>query len=315
MELETLKRGLLVGLKTIWTLGKIIVPVTLIVTILKYTPVLPWITKLIEPLMELIGLPGDAAVPLVLGNFLNLYAAIGAIMTLKLTIKQVFILAVMLSFSHNLLVETSVASRVGVKMVVALGVRLGLAVISALFIHLVWEGGKEIAQYGLVSSADVQIQGWDNIILHAIQNAALGILQLAMIAMPLMVGIQFLKDYGFLAAFSKWMSPFTRMLGMKENTSTTLAAGLFFGLAFGAGVMIQAVQEDGVAKRDLVLAFIFLVACHAVVEDTLIFVPLGIPVLPLLLIRLVIAILLTMVVSFLWRNKNYHHRKELVHEN
>lgn len=51
--------------------------------------------------------------------------------------------------------------------------------------------------------------------------------------------------------------------------------------------MIQAVQEDQVAKKDITLAFIFLVTCHAVIEDTVIFIPLGIPVLPLLIIRLV----------------------------
>ena len=51
--------------------------------------------------MSIFGLSGDAAIPLVLGNFLNLYAAIGAILTLDLTVKEVFIIAVMLSFSHD----------------------------------------------------------------------------------------------------------------------------------------------------------------------------------------------------------------------
>ena len=67
--------------------------------------------------------------------------------------------------------------------------------------------------------------------------------------------------------------------------------------------MIQAVKEDGVSKKDIALAFLFLVGCHAVVEDTLIFVPLGIPVLPLLLIRLVTAILLTVIIGFIWNRR------------
>ena len=83
-----------------------------------------------------------------------------------------------------------------------------------------------------------------------------------------------------------------------------------FGLAYGAGVMIQAVKEDGVSKKDVTLAFIFLVACHAVVEDTLIFIPLGIPVLPLLMIRLVTAIILTLIVAAVWkRNEIINERK------
>jgi spore maturation protein SpmB len=87
----TIKRGLVVGLQTSWTLGKVIFPVTLIVTLLRYTPILDWVIQVISPVMSWFGLSGDAAIPLVLGNFLNLYAAIGAILTLDLTVKEVFI--------------------------------------------------------------------------------------------------------------------------------------------------------------------------------------------------------------------------------
>ncbi|WP_226643333.1 nucleoside recognition domain-containing protein [Mesobacillus subterraneus] len=311
---STLKRGLMVGLNTTWALGKVIFPVTLIVSILQYTPILPWVIDLITPLMSLLGLSGDAAIPLVIGNFLNLYAAIGAILTLDLTVKEVFIIAVMLSFSHNMLVESSVALKVGVKLWVIVLVRLGLAFISAVVINLVWNGGSEIAKYGMVPAKSEEVSGWGAILLESITKAGVGIFQLAIIVIPLMVVVQIMKEKQWLAVFSRWMAPATRALGMKENTSTTMAAGLLIGLAYGAGVMIQAVQEDGVSKKDVTLAFIFLVACHAVVEDTLIFVPLGIPVLPLLLIRLSVAILLTITVAIIWNRADLAKRKEAVYE-
>ncbi|MBG9548702.1 nucleoside recognition domain-containing protein [Cytobacillus firmus] len=314
MLVESSKKGLMAGLKTTWTLGKVIFPVTLIVALLQHTPVLPWVIKLITPLMNLIGLSGDAAIPLVLGNFLNLYAGIGAILTLDLTVKEVFIIAVMLSFSHNMLIETGVALKVGVKLWVVLTVRFGLALISAIVINLVWQGGSETAKYGFIPAKEEQVSGAMPILLNALQTALLGILQLAIIVIPLMIIIQILKDKQWLAVFSRWMAPVTRALGMKENTSTTLAAGLLIGLAYGAGVMIQAVEEDGVSKKDVTIAFIFLVACHAVVEDTLIFVPLGIPVLPLLLIRLGVAIILTLAVAMIWNRADLAKRKEATYE-
>lgn len=80
--LQTFKRGLKVGLQTTWTLGKVIFPVTLLVGILQHTPVLQYIIRAIEPIMGIFGLSGEAAIPLVIGNFLNLYAGIGAILTL-----------------------------------------------------------------------------------------------------------------------------------------------------------------------------------------------------------------------------------------
>lgn len=305
-----LRRGLAVGLQTTWTLGKVIFPITLIVSILQHTPVLQWIIQLVAPLMKWIGLPGDAAIPLVIGNLLNLYAGIGAILTLDLTVKEVLILAVMLSFSHNLLIESTVASRTGMSIALTVVVRLSLAIIAALLIHHLWQGGSEPAQYGFVSNSSEQLTNWGAILLAGVKKACLGILQLALIVIPLMIGIQILKELKWIHVFSRWMAPLTKALGMKENTSLTLAAGLLFGLAYGAGVMIQAVKEDGVSKRDLTLAFIFLVSCHAVVEDTLVFVPLGIPVWPLLIIRLTTAILLTMLVSFIWNRVEEAKRKE-----
>ncbi|WP_462411016.1 nucleoside recognition domain-containing protein [Neobacillus sp. Marseille-QA0830] len=314
MLFGSLKKGLLVGLKTTWTLGKIIFPVTLIVSILQYTPVLPWVIKLISPMMKLIGLSGDAAIPLVLGNFLNLYAAIGAILTLDLSVKEVFILAVMLSFSHNLFIESGVAMKAGVKLWIVLVTRPGLAIVSAVVINLVWHGGGDAAKYGLIDSNMEQASGWMGIILQSLEKAGLGILQMAMIVIPLMMVIQILKDIQWLNKFSRAMAPVTKSLGMQENTSTTMAAGLLFGLAYGAGVMIQAVQEEGVSRKDVTLAFIFLMACHAVVEDTLIFVPLGIPVLPLFLIRLSVAIVLTLIVGTIWKRTGLLKRKEATYD-
>lgn len=307
---ETLKKGLISGLSTTWALGKIIFPITLLVTILQHTPVLQWVIKAVSPLMNLIGLSGDAAIPLVLGYVLNIYAAIGAILTLDFTVKEVFILAMMLSFCHNLLVETSVAAKVGVKVWLVLLVRLGLSILAAIVIHFFWNGGTELATYGFVPASNEHFTSWWAIFLNGLETASIGILQLAMVVFPLMIGIQILKDLKWLDTFSRWMGPVTRMLGMKENTTMTLAAGILFGLAFGAGVMIEAAKEDDVEKKDLTLAIIFLVACHAVVEDTLIFIPLGIPVWPLLVIRIFVAVLLTMAISRTWNKFTQGKRKE-----
>ena len=70
---------------------------------------------------------------------------------MELTVKEVFILATMLSFSHNIFIETGVALRVGVKLWVVLVVRFGLAILSAVIINLVWQGGGEVAKYGALN--------------------------------------------------------------------------------------------------------------------------------------------------------------------
>jgi len=307
-------RGLKQGVFVSWTLGKIVFPVTVLVTILRYTPVLPWFIDLLAPVMKLIGLPGEAAMPLVLGNALNLYAGIGAIVSFEFTVKEVFILAMMLSFSHNLFIESSVASKVGVNWWLISGIRISLAFVAAFLINVLWPGGSEPAQYGFIAASEVELTTWSAIFLQGLKTAIIAVLQLSAVIFPLMVAMQFLREKGWLTLLSKAFAPFTRFLGMKENTSFTLVTGLTIGLAFGAGVMIQAVKEDGVSQKDMVLALIFLVTCHAVIEDTLIFIPLGIPVWPLLVIRFTTAVVLTMIVAFLWNRAEKRRRRSIEYE-
>lgn len=296
-----LGRGVRAGLATAWMLGKIIFPITFVLVLLQHTPLLSYVVALLEPLMGVLGLRGEAAIPLVLGVFLNLYGAIAAIMSLTLTVKEVFILAVMLSFAHNMFIETGVALKVGVRLWVVLLVRFGLAILWALLIKYGWQGGGELARYSLVPEAAEAATGWNAITWLALKKAVYSMLQVCAIVMPLMLVIQFLKEHLWLNRFSQKMGGVARLLGVQPNASLTLVAGFFTGLAYGAGIMVQAVEEDGVSRRDATLTLIFLMACHAVVEDTFLFVPLGIPVWALFLLRISTAVILTATVARVWR--------------
>lgn len=297
---STLQRGTHAGLSTTWTLGKIIFPITFVLVILQQTPVLPWVIAQLGPVMGVFGLRGEAAFPLVLGVTLNLYAAIAAILSLPLTVKEVFILAVMLSFAHNMFVETGVALKVGVRLWVVLLVRLGLAAAWAVGIKLAWPGGQELAVYSMAPSLARAPEGWLEILWLALSRATMGTLQIAAIVIPLMLIIQVLKDHHLLQKFSARAGRFTRLIGVHPSASLTLVAGFFTGLAYGAGIMIQAVEEDGVSRKDATLALIFLMASHAVVEDTLLFLPLGINIWPLLALRIVTAVIITATAAAVW---------------
>lgn len=137
MYKESAIRGFEKGLKTLWTLTKIVVPVYFIVTFLGYTSVLDRISDLFEPVMNILGLPGEASLPLVLGNTINLYAGVGAMATMTLTVKQATILAIMLSFSHSLLLESAVANKVGVKLSLVVLIRIGLALLSGIIFNII----------------------------------------------------------------------------------------------------------------------------------------------------------------------------------
>lgn len=131
---DTIKRGFLSGLMVTWELSNTIIPVYFIVTILKHTPALTWISDLMIPFMKIVGLPGEASIVLVLGYLVNIYAALGAILSFDLSVKEITIIAAMLLIAHSLPVETAVSKRTGVKVFSLVLVRvIGSFLIGILF--------------------------------------------------------------------------------------------------------------------------------------------------------------------------------------
>lgn len=127
---HSLSTGFKKGIETTWILLKITLPVYFVVRLLEATPLLGWLSRLFEPLMGLFGLPGEASIVLVIGNVLSLYAAVGAIGAMAFSPVQVTILALMLSFSHSLPVESALAHRLGLSVPFVVAFRLGLAALT-----------------------------------------------------------------------------------------------------------------------------------------------------------------------------------------
>jgi spore maturation protein SpmB len=116
-RLPQLRRDVLVGarsgLETFWDLAKVMVPALLGALILQKVGAIDALARVAAPVMHLVGLPGSAAVPLVVGWVLNIYAAIGSMQPLGLTPHEITVLAVAVLIGHNLIVEGAVVQKAG----------------------------------------------------------------------------------------------------------------------------------------------------------------------------------------------------------
>src|SRR3990170_6391071 len=121
---KTAKIGLNKGVATFVALTKIMIPVFAIVTFLKFTPVLPAVADFFKPYMKIFGLPGDAALAIVMGNTVNLYAALAVISSIKLSGDQATIIAVMLGISHSLPMEITIVQQMKTKFVTVFCLRV-----------------------------------------------------------------------------------------------------------------------------------------------------------------------------------------------
>ena len=107
----------------------------------------------------------------------------------------------------------------------------------------------------------------------------------------LFIGIQFLKDGGWLTLGSRYMAPVLRPLRLPGEAGLPIAAGLGIGLTYGAGIL----DSDGAgrgrrwSRDELTVMCIFLGICHAIFEETVLFAAVGANGLLLLAIRIATA--------------------------
>ena len=134
--LRDLRAGLRAGLVTFWELARVMVPAYGITLVLQYVGAIAWLARAARPLMSLLGLPGDAALPLVVGYVLNIYAAVGSMRALHLSPQQVIVLGLAILIGHNLIVEGAVLQRSGMNALAFGTLRVVAGLAAAALAHL-----------------------------------------------------------------------------------------------------------------------------------------------------------------------------------
>ncbi len=129
-------RGWNNGINTFLILMRVMIPVYILITIVRYTPLLGWLSEFFQPAMAFFGLPGEAVMVLILGQGINIYAAVGAISGLELGIREITILGGMLTISHSLPMETMVIHQARVPVKGLLFLRVGLSLVSGITLNL-----------------------------------------------------------------------------------------------------------------------------------------------------------------------------------
>lgn len=147
--------------------------------------------------------------------------------------------------------------------------------------------------------------GWTGFVTalwEALTEAGTTVLAIAVIVIPLMVVVEFLKEWRVFDWLSARLTPGTGRLGLSGNAAFPLAAGAMLGLSYGSGLIIDSTREGRLTRRDAYVLTALLAPCHAIFEDTLVFVPLGVNPFLLLGIRAAGALALTVVLARVWQS-------------
>lgn len=137
--LTAVEDGIIKGLRTVLMLLKILIPIYLLVVLIKYSPVMPWLSEVAAPVMKIFRLPPDAAVPVVTGLFSDEYGVVAALGGFNFSMAAITTIAMITLAAHSIPVEAAVAQKIGLPATAMVLLRIGTAIFTGIFVG--WLGG------------------------------------------------------------------------------------------------------------------------------------------------------------------------------
>jgi hypothetical protein len=267
------RRGLRSGIHGfLWSL-KIIVPVSLAVALLDWTGWLYYLDPVFRPVMGLINLPPQAALPILTGLSTSFYAAVAMMVTIPFSHAQFVLMSIFVSIAHMVFVEGVIQHKAGIHMAAITGVRFVTACITV-YVASLFFTGTEIPvvmpdSFGQHVSLGTALLAW-------LMSTGNLMLKLFAIIVSVMIVLEILKDLGYTERIAAAFRPFMALLGLTPNVSTMWVTGAFFGLVYGSAVIVEESVSGRFTEDELKRLHISLGVGHSLVEDPALFFALGV---------------------------------------
>ena len=272
----------------LWLL-KVMLPISLAVRVLQYVGVIDWLAGYLSPVFSYIGLSGDSAFVFLTSIFLPLYPTIAVMTTLTLTLREATILAVMCLVSHNLPVECSVAHKTGSRFGEIVAFRIAMSFVAAVVLN--WLLPQSDAPFNFLASATTEVTSWGMLLMQWLTSSLSLIVTIVLIVTALMVLQRVLEEFGWMHRIAHSLSPLMRLFGLPSGCSLLWLTGNVVGMAYGAAIMIDEVEEGRLTREEANLVNHHLGVSHSLLEDTMLFVAMGISFWWICLTRLVLAMI------------------------
>jgi hypothetical protein len=128
-----LKKETITGAKQGWHsfiwMVEIIIPVSLLIAVLKWTGWLTNVNHIMQPVMSFLKLPPEAALPIISGVLINIYAVIAILTVIPFSLGQMTLIAIFVLVAHNMIIEGIVQHRSGINFIKASLLRLITAIV------------------------------------------------------------------------------------------------------------------------------------------------------------------------------------------
>lgn len=262
---------------TTWLL-KLMIPISLAVTLLQYFGILDWAARYLHPVFAYMGLPGASAVAYISGAAAGTYAGVAAMMSMPLTMREVTIISIMVALCHALPMECAVNKMTGSSFWKMCLVRIVMAFVSAVMLNAMLPEMNEPFIYLGVSGNSTfgeTMKKW------AISQLEIS-LMVAAIIYALMYVQRLIEAFGLLRPLSRFFAPLMKLFGLPREAAYLWLVGNVLGISYGSAVMVE-LEDKGIVTRDEANDTNYhLIMNHSLLEDTVVFSSIGVS--PVLLV-------------------------------
>ncbi len=272
-----LRTGIIAGIKRGWRsflwISRIVIPVSLLTTLLVWSGLLEHLSFLFSPMMNFINLPFQAAIPIISGMLTNLYVAIAAMTAMPFSVEQMTLIAVFTLICHNLITEGIIQHKSGINIVKITLIRIAAATLTVLAVSLFLGDTSEPVTAPAVPVAaeplPTVMKEWavDLLVLLA---RILGIITAVMVVLELS------ESLGWTERAVRFLRPLMRVLGLSEQTATLWVTSGGFGLMYGGAITIDKVRKGILRKDELERLHLSIGINHSMVEDPALFLVAGV---------------------------------------
>ncbi|MDR2160413.1 MAG: transporter [Treponema sp.] len=289
------------SLGTIRFLILVMLPVSLGVLILEESGLLGVIASLLNPPMRFFGLRGEAALVLLSSVLINIYSAIAVLGTLNLSGREILILSTMCCIAHGFFVECIVMKKTGSSLPKMILLRLFWALAAGFLLHLILPG-----EIGPASSSLIRIPKTAGpaafspghfvpaVFLWLFDSLML-VLRTTLIVFTVVFIQMLLGEFGFLKFLARLFSPLMAAMGFQANTAYLWIVVNVIGVVYGSASIIEEVKAGSLPEKEADLLNHYAAISHAQIEDTALFVSLGLPYVWVALPRFFLAILVVWI--------------------
>ncbi len=271
-----LRYGLRTGSRKGWGsfvwICKILIPTSFLVILIQWSGLLYQAVPLMNPLMRLINLPGEAALPIISGVLIGPYTTIAIVTVIPFSLEQITLIAIFTMIAHSLIIEGAIQHKSGINAAKITLIRLASAILTVFIVSQFFGDTTRsiiVPAYLTVATPFIEVlKGW------GVDTIEL-LIKILIIIMAVMIALECLKSLGWMEYLLNFSQPVMKILGLSHRTALLWVTAVVFGLMYGGAVIIEEAKKGVLTKEELERLHISIGTNHSMVEEPALWLMLG----------------------------------------